>query len=395
METIVTGDSVQVARLLIIDDEPQIAEFVRDVAERNGYAAASADSFEAFRRLYSEFVPNVIVVDLQMPGADGVELLRYMASQGCRARIIIISGMDQKVLASTRRLGREYGLDIVATLQKPIMLKELTRILANQDSAPELTAADLRDALELGQIVLRYQPKIELAGAGAPKPAAAEALVHWQHPEHGLLQPDCVVTLASASGLIGGLTDYVLRTAIEQMKQWQDAGARIAVSVNLPPDLIDDLEFPDRLANLLRQFDVPASQLCIEITERGAMKHVGRTMDILTRLRLKGIGLSIDDFGTGSSSLVQLFKMPFNELKIDRSFVMEMIDNPEAATIVRVLIDLAHSLDMRACAEGVENQAISDAVAALGCDTMQGFHYSKSIPPDKLLAMFDRWPTAS
>jgi EAL domain-containing protein (putative c-di-GMP-specific phosphodiesterase class I) len=122
------------------------------------------------------------------------------------------------------------------------------------------------------------------------------------------------------------------------------------------------------------------------------MEHVNRAMDILTRLRLKGIGVSIDDFGTGSSSLVQLFKMPFNELKIDRSFVSEMMDNAEAATIVRVLIDLAHSLGMSACAEGVETRAIADALVTLGCDTAQGFLYSKSVPPDKLRAMLDQWP---
>jgi EAL domain-containing protein (putative c-di-GMP-specific phosphodiesterase class I) len=380
------------ARLLIVDDEPQIAEFVCDVAEQNGYAVAVAGGFEACRRVYAEFAPTVIVLDLQMPGADGVEVLRYMAAQGCRARIIVISGMDQKVLTSARRIGREYGLDIVGTLQKPIMLNDLREMLKKTEAAPELGAADLREAMQLGQIVLRYQPKIVLSPGRVRDFAAAEALVHWQHPLQGLLKPDLIVPLASAAGLIRELTDYVLHTAIEQMKQWQVSGARIAVSVNLPPDLIDDLEFPDRLANLLGESGVAASQLCIEITERGAMEHVNRAMDILTRLRLKGIGVSIDDFGTGSSSLVQLFKMPFNELKIDRSFVSEMIDNAEAATIVRVLIDLAHSLGMSACAEGVETRAIADALVALGCDTAQGFLYSKSVPPDKLRAMLDQWP---
>ncbi|HUO82305.1 MAG TPA: EAL domain-containing response regulator [Gammaproteobacteria bacterium] len=390
-----TGQTTEGARLLVVDDERQIADFMRDVAEQIGYVVASADSFEAFRRVYAEFEPAVIALDLQMPGADGVEVLRYMAAQGCRARIIVISGMAQKVLTSARRLGVEYGLDIVGTLQKPIMLKDLREMLKKTEAAPELGADDLREAMQLRQIVLRYQPKIVLSRARVSDAAAAEALVHWQHPLQGLLKPDFIVPLASAAGLIRALTDYVLRMAIEQMKQWQDSGARIAISVNLPPELIDDLEFPDRLAQLLGESGVAASQLCIEITERGAMEHVHRAMDILMRLRLKGIGVSIDDFGTGSSSLVQLFKMPFNELKIDRSFVSEMIDNAEAATIVRVLIDLAHSLGMSACAEGVESKAIAEAVVALGCDTAQGFLYSKSVPPDKLRALFDQWPSAT
>ncbi|CAN5335001.1 EAL domain-containing response regulator [soil metagenome] len=386
-----TGNNTQDFRLLVIDDEQQIAEFIRDVAEQVGYEVTVAENFDAFRRIYAEFSPTLIALDLQMPGVDGVELLRYLAAEGYRERIIVISGMHQKVLDSTRRLGREYGLDVAATLQKPVMLNDLREVLEKAGAAPRLSADDLREAIELGQIVVHYQPKVDLSRGPMADVTHAEALVRWQHPARGLLMPDVIIPLAESTGLIRDLTDSVLRAAIEQMKQWQDTGVQIAVAVNLAPDLLDDIGFPDRLENLLREFDVAAEQLCVEITERGAMGHVGRTMDILTRLRLKGIGLAIDDFGTGSSSLVQLFRMPFSEIKIDRSFVAEIADNADAATIVRAVIELSHNLGMRACAEGVETHAVSDALTALGCDTAQGFLYSRAVTPGQLLALRDRW----
>ena len=164
--------------------------------------------------------------------------------------------------------------------------------------------------------------------------------------------------------------------------------------MNLPPSLVNDLAFPDRVAELLRRYDVPGSLLTLEITETTAMENPTMTMDILTRLRVKGISLSLDDFGTGYSSLTQLYQMPFDELKIDRSLVTDIPHSREANTMVSSLIDLAHNLGLRVCAEGVESRVALDLLATLGCDSCQGFYISRPIPGTEIAPLVSSWNQA-
>ena len=209
--------------------------------------------------------------------------------------------------------------------------------------------------------------------------------MRWQHPELELVMPDEFIPLAERTGLIGALTDVVLREALEQVKLWQDGGHRLSVAVNLAPQLLSDLEFPDRISDLLGEYRVDASAMMFEITESGAMADVALTMDILTRLRVKGVGLSIDDFGTGFSSLVELYRMPFSELKIDKSFVMDIGKGEEAAVIVCSLVTLAHNLGLTVCAEGVETQEALDLLQSLGCEKAQGYLIGKPVPATELI----------
>jgi EAL domain-containing protein (putative c-di-GMP-specific phosphodiesterase class I)/CheY-like chemotaxis protein len=378
-------------RLLIVDDESSVVEFVACVARRFDYAVASAGSVAEFLRLLDGFRPSVIMLDLHFPDGDGVELLRTLATRECTAQIVLMSGVDERVLATAHELGASRGLTMCGVMQKPLRLPDLqTKLTALLHQKHELDAADLRRGLGAGEIVPFYQPKASLAEGGWIIDGV-EALARWQHPKLGMVMPDEFVPLAERSGLIGDLTNAVLAAALKQMRIWNDQGLRLSCAVNLPPTLVTDLSFPDRVAALLAEYQLDGSQLALEITETATMQNPTITMDILTRLRVKRIGLSLDDFGTGYSSLTQLYQMPFNEMKIDKSLVINVPHSREANTMVGSLVELGHNLGLKICAEGVENRAALDLLAIMGCDRCQGFFISRAVPPVEIASLVTRW----
>jgi diguanylate cyclase (GGDEF)-like protein len=238
-------------------------------------------------------------------------------------------------------------------------------------------AAELRRAVESGELAVQYQPQAELATGVVRR---AEALVRWQHPRKGPMNPDDFVALAEQIGLMRPLTLHVLETALMQCRAWQDDGLHVGVGVNLANQNLIDLQFPDDLARLLAKSKVPPSLLELEITERTIMSDPRRTLTVLERLRSMGVKLAVDDFGTGHSSLAYLKDLPVSTIKIDKSFVLQMEESDEDAAIVRSTIDLAHSLGMEAVAEGVENDRIWARLAECGCDLAQGYLLAKPLP---------------
>lgn len=259
------------------------------------------------------------------------------------------------------------------------------------DADTSVTEQDLREAIEGDQLVVYYQPKIKLSTGGDRDVAACEALVRWEHPRRGMIYPDAFIPLAEESGLISTLTEFVVGAVVRQIRRWQDDGLSLSVAVNIAPQLLDDPKLPDRYHDLVKKYDLQASQLILEITESGAMADAAHTMEILTRCRLKGFGLSLDDFGTGYSSLVQLHRMPFSEMKIDRSFVMEMDRDEEAKIIVRSIANLGHNIGLSICAEGVETQEALNYLGSLNCETAQGYHMSRPLPAEEILPWCNHW----
>jgi EAL domain-containing protein (putative c-di-GMP-specific phosphodiesterase class I) len=203
--------------------------------------------------------------------------------------------------------------------------------------------------------------------------------------------PDDFIPQAERSGLIGGLTEQVLNQALVEMRKWQDSGLDLRCSVNLPPSLVTDLDFPDRVADSIVERGIDPSRVALELTETATMQDPTTAMDILTRLRVKNIGLSLDDFGTGYSSLTRLYEMPFDEMKIDRSIVMNMPGSREANTIVGSLIELAHNLGLKVCTEGVESHAALDLLEVLKSDRCQGFFISRALPPAEIVSFVKHW----
>lgn len=379
-------------RLLVIDDDPDIREFVSDVAEELGFLTRETDQLHGLRSILEGFVPSVIVLDLQMPKADGIEFLRLLGEQKSSANIILASGMDTRVLATAEQLGISQGLRMLGTLQKPIMLDDLEGLLQHCIKEQRaISEEDLRDALDAGDICVYYQPKATRVGRGQWIVDGVEALARWRHPVFGTVMPEEFVPLAEETGLIDSLTEFVFRHAVKQAAIWSRQGLPLSVAINLSAKLLDDLKLPDRLAALIEEHGADPGQIIVEITESAAMIDPATTMDILTRLRVKSIDLAIDDFGTGYSSLTQLYRMPFSELKIDTSFVTDVCVSEEARAMVDTIVLLAHKLHMHTCAEGVESQEILDYLDQSGCDKAQGFYIGEPVPAEELLALIQRW----
>lgn len=233
---------------------------------------------------------------------------------------------------------------------------------------------ELRHAMDNDELVVHYQPKFNIT---QDRIDSVEALIRWQHPVHGFLPPSEFIPMAERTGLIRPLTHWVLKHALSQVENWHESGLKIGVAVNLSPATLLDTELPNLIVGLLSLYDIPPGHITLEVTEGSMIKEPALALEILSRLAELGIKISIDDFGTGYSSLAYLKKLPAQELKIDKSFVMDMLDSDSDAVIVKSIIDLGHNLGMKVVAEGVETKETADRLTTLGCDILQGFFFSK------------------
>lgn len=243
---------------------------------------------------------------------------------------------------------------------------------------------DLRNAIHNEELQLYYQPQFDVQ---RKEINSVEALARWIHPQHGFIPPDTFIAIAEQTGLIQSLTDWVLRTAIQQCADWRDLGKNITVSVNLSARNLHDETLGNQISNLLNYWGVAPEKLCLEITETAMMTDPERARKLLKGLDDLGVRLSIDDFGTGYSSLGYLKQLPVDELKVDKSFVLNMATDENDASIVRATVSLAHDLGLEVVAEGVEDQASQDELTRLGCEYIQGYHIARPMPHDELTAI--------
>ena len=370
-------------RLLVVDDDTAFGQIVKRVAQGCGFEVVVTETAAAFVNAARSWRPTVILLDLKIPGSDGIELLRSLAADKCPTHIVLSSGADSKVLESAMQLGRERGLNMSEALQKPIRVESLRERLSGFKRLPKLQLlADLSRAISTDQLFLEFQPKFDCR---LSRVTAVEALVRWRHPLHGVIPPDEFIELAEENGLIGRLTDWVVSVAAAQAAQWRtERGLSLNVAVNISARDVEGLDFPDRLERRCLDAGLDPEFMTIELTETSAMREAMQMMDVLTRLRLKGFNLSIDDFGTGYSSLVPLQRMPFSEIKIDRSFVMQMTGNGGCKVIVEIIVDLARKLGLRSVAEGVEEPAALEALVAMGCDLAQGYLFARPLPAERI-----------
>lgn len=387
-------------RLLIVDDEAAIRLQFRAIAEALGYEVAEAEDGDQFTRLYAQFKPNLVLLDLTMPDGDGIELLRGLAADSYQHGVILASGHDKRVLATAERLGRSLGLRMRPPLQKPILPRQLEQALCEESEGVEQTQAgrgdpqfapksraELLAAIEGGQLAPHFQPKVDLQAEQGFPIIGAEALARWNHPERGLVPPGAFIPLAEETGLIGKLTEVMFNAIISHIQSWVKAGIAIPVSVNLSPRQLTDLSLPDAIADRLQQAGVDSSLLIIEVTEQAAMADICAAADILTRLRLKEIQVSLDDFGSGYSSLAEIYRLPLSEIKFDRSLIIDLDRDVDARTVVRALTQLAENLKLIACAEGIETEETAAFLKTSGCHRAQGFHFSRPLTPARFEAL--------
>ncbi len=380
--------------LVVIDDDDLVGQLVVEAAHQVGFSALAVQDFEALKVQVDLAEPDVMVLDLVLPNVDGIQVLRFLADRGCKAKIWLLSGFDPKVVQTAERLGVSLGLNIVGALNKPVSVTTLKEELRKQlRESGDFSVHELEQAISDDHLFVHYQPKVRLAGerdAGAEvltltiddtpfEVVGFEALARWRNPHGAMVSPVKFIPVAEHSRMMEPLTQSVFRQVIEALSLWKARGVRLNVAVNISPSTLADLDLPDRLADKAYAVGVSPDQMILEITENSAVTEDPHFMDVLSRFRLKGFGLSLDDFGTGFSSLIQIYRMPFTELKIDRSFVSEMDRNEEAFTIVRSIVDLGHNLGMKVCAEGVETRASANTLMTLGCDYAQGFYFSRPV----------------
>ena len=370
-------------RLLIIDDEVSLAKVVAKGGKLSGYETSYTDDPEEFLRQLKEWEPSVVVVDLQMPGKDGIELLRIMAENRCAAKIIVCSGIDTRTLDTAHRLGNELGLQMAGVLSKPVRLSELNEVLGALsvgDFQPD--PSSLRQAILSNDLYLLYQPKVSLETG---KVVAVEALVRWKTPYGQVISPDVFIPMAEEQGVMDEVTNWVLCNAIGQLGRWKAEGMETKVAINISAANLHNLKLPDEIADLCVAAGMSPDCVTIELTETASMGDPAKMMDVLARFRIKRFSLSIDDFGTGYSSLTQLQRLPFSEIKIDKSFVIDMDKTEESKIIAKTVVDMAHNLGLLVCAEGVENEKVLSLLRDFGCDFVQGFYFSAPVTPDKIV----------
>jgi EAL domain-containing protein (putative c-di-GMP-specific phosphodiesterase class I)/signal transduction histidine kinase/ligand-binding sensor domain-containing protein/CheY-like chemotaxis protein len=376
-------------RMLVVDDDPAVAGAVAEAARERGFTVALAHDAAEFLRRMDEWRPTDVVVDLAMPGRDGVELLRILSERGTQARILLMSGLGMRVLESVQRSARERGLGVAGVLAKPFRREDLLALLsdtrargrqqparAEASAGPSLGA--LEEAIAQRRFVLHYQPKVRLADG---RVSGFEALVRWSDPVRGMVPPDAFIPLAESSGLILPLTDLVIEQGLAWLAR-QSHQPPLTLALNLSGKGVGNPDLADALHARCTAHGLDPARIILELTESSAAAHQADAMDTLSRLRIKGFQLSIDDFGTGFSSMVQLARLPFTSLKIDKSFVLSMLDSAESRKIVESTIGLGKALGLATVAEGVEQSDVLSTLRALGCDEAQGFLIARPMDGD-------------
>jgi len=381
----------------IIDDERAIAELLGIYIENIQLEAHTYTSAKEFFDNEAVIDNNsILILDLKMPDMDGIEVIRLLAKKNMTLSLILVSGYDTSVLHSAKQLAQAHNFNVIGSLVKPIDRLALEQFVlshtpsevhislpgasSDQVFIPQLD--DIKLALEQEQLVLHFQPQINLETGEV---IGAEALVRWLHPQHGLIFPDKFIAMIENNGLMDLMTKQVINLAIQQISYLVEHGRRIPLSVNVSAENINSLSLPEYLTCILQDNKLDPTMLILEITETALMGELVTSLDILTRLRMKGFDLSIDDFGTGYSSLSHLHRIPFTELKIDQSFVKTMAHDDVSNAIIRTCILLGHELGMSVVAEGVESKPILERLINMGCDNAQGYHIARPMPAEQLL----------
>ena len=345
----------------------------------------------------SDRAPDLILLDLNMPGMDGVEFVRHLVDRRFGGSLILVSGENERMLQTAESLVRAHRITLLGRLHKAVTREGLAallrpwtpRALSRQPVAKRAYPADeVRAAIANGELVNHYQPKVVVATG---RVTGVEALVRWRHPTDGMVFPAQFIGVAEEHGLIDDLTAVVLRGALTQARLWRSTGLALRVAINVSMDNLASLDFPDFVASQAAAAGVSPEDVVFEVTESRLMKDLRTPLEVLARLRLKRFSLSIDDFGTGHSSLAQLRDFPFDELKVDRGFVHGAFADETLHAIYDASLGLARQLGMGIVAEGVEDRDDWDFLRRTGCAMAQGYFIAKPMPANALPAWIQAW----
>ena len=382
--------------ILLVDDDPtQVAilnaYFLSLRAEMIDYASDGEKACSIIRSRANQF--DLVVTDLNMPNLDGIAFLRRLRDAGYLGKVAIVSGLEPKLLVNAEKIGLGYGLQVIGTVRKPLTKAALDAVFVNpersvDDVSPARKHAIERDdilaGLERDEFIPFYQPKVDMLTGAV---SGAEVLVRWKTDDGITITPDRFILAAEHQGLIAAITYRLFERVAEDVASrphWNN----LHFSLNVSPVMLAEIDLPDRMRDIPRRAGLPAERFNLEVTETGVVDTDPRTVEVLSRLRVNGFELSVDDFGTGASNISNLRQFPYSEVKIDQSFVRNMISDSFCAETVNACITLARELDMRIVAEGIECREIFDLVKSKGIDQGQGFFISRPKNADDIDRLF-------
>ncbi len=383
-------------RFLVVEDHGfqrwALGHVLEDLGARYVLFAQDGESALEILRAPGEPV-DIVISDLDMPAMDGMEFIRHVAESGTPVSLVLASGLDHSLVASVETMARAYGVTLLGSVGKPVTTQRLFEVLslhrpARPAASPhvdaEFTPEQISEAIHHGEFTAYFQPKIELA-SGALR--GAEAVARWLHPTKGLISPKAFVRTLEASEKMHDLTMEILRLASLTCRQWHRAGLEASVSVNVSLISLSDVSLAERLTEVVEAEGITPHEVIVEVTETAAASHLGKVLENLSRLRMKGFGLAIDDYGTGYASMQQLTRIPFTELKIDQSFVRNALLERSSLAVLESSLEIAGKLRIASVAEGVETKEQAAMLRDMGCQMAQGFFFAKPMPA----ADFVRW----
>jgi EAL domain-containing protein (putative c-di-GMP-specific phosphodiesterase class I) len=397
----VTIGSLRIASVLVVDDSRVQREHAAAVCRELGIGEIheAGNGREALALLTAISPrPDLVIVDLEMPTMDGPEFLVKLQELHIDIPVIVASSRERALIDTVREMGSILGLSVLAAVQKPLASETVHAALRNarpverkrssKRAELRVDATALNEALERNEIFVHYQPKADIR-TGIVR--GVDALARWKHPTQGMIPPDQFIPLAEREQLIHRLTLDVMNQAMLQNSAWRARGLHLPVAINLSPLLLERSDLALEISSLQQCHGLTPDQIVIEITESSLVSRVGMALSVLAQLRLRGFGLSIDDYGTGFSSMQQLARIPFTELKIDRSFVRGAPERDSLQVILRSAIEMANRLGLTTVAEGVETLQEWRMLQEFGCSLGQGWLIAKPMPGDELIAWMKQY----
>jgi EAL domain-containing protein (putative c-di-GMP-specific phosphodiesterase class I)/ActR/RegA family two-component response regulator len=384
-------------RLLVVDDERVQRVLVARAVESMGFIVDGAADLQDAAEHLSRQHYDAVVLDLSLGETEGISLLRALRDARCDPLLIFLSGLDERVITASLRLASSMGLRVAGMLRKPAAPAALRALLRDRPAEPERrfispvepdptsappTIKELAAAVRNGKIVPHFQPQVSLRDGSV---VGVEALARWPRHKGRGPSPEVFVAMAEQSGLIVPLTFHIMRASLEACGRWRSRYPECRVAVNISPLVLADPRLPDEIDRILHETRLGPGALIAEITESTVIANPMLAAEVLTRLRIKGVELSIDDFGTGHSSLLALLRLPFSELKIDRSFVSQCEFDPEAWKIVRATVSMARELGLRVVAEGIETDTVLQLLRGVDCGVGQGWLFGHAMPEEELI----------
>ena len=375
--------------ILIVEDHPFQRMYLQNLFSELGdfYLECAQDGVQALACLQKRDF-DLVLTDLLMPGMDGVQFIQRLAALRSRPVLAIMSAASRRMLMAASLVARNLEVNVIGLISKPVQASALrnliSQLLALRDSTPNLPVADfnrqsLLEALDSAEIQAWFQPKKALSNG---RIVAAEALVRWIHPEHGVLLPGVFLSALSTFNLEERLLWHMLEQGIKAQAQWTQAGYDIPVSINLPTHLLNSDDLPDRILAFVQSHNGEPCKILFELMECSTPHQLSNFYAGACRLRIKGFGLSQDDFGKGYSSYINLVSTPFTELKIDRALVRGCDENEELAQAMTSIVGLGRQLGLTVVAEGVETAQELAFLRKIDCTQVQGFLISQAVTPD-------------